>query len=176
MTRGKWRAGRLVVAGLLLVGLTAAAELRRSQFKDSLRDLKGVYVLAQLGDLHPEGLATNTIERRVKEKLGAAGIRVDPTPNQFHGSANLCVTVDTVRAEELGVYLFTVEVALLQEARLTRLPHAPSVAAQTWGRKLQGLTTPDQIDAIQKGIDRCIDSFIADYRSVNPEEATPRGP
>src|ERR1700690_2120794 len=101
-----------LIVFLLLTGFTAPAEIQRSDTKESLRDLNGVYVVSQFIDVQPEGLTTVGIEKMVKTALHDAGIPVDAAPQKAHGNANLSITVSTIKNTQLGLYLFTVEVAV----------------------------------------------------------------
>jgi hypothetical protein len=153
---------------LLLPSLTALADLQNSDTKESLRGLNGVFVISQLIDTKPEGLSTNNIQKTVEATLHAAGIQVDTKPQNAHGDANLSITVNTVKDAQLGLYLFMVQVTVIQKVQLTRQSHAQPVAAQTWTRNIQGLTSPDRVDVIEQAIKQCVNMFTDDYWKVNP--------
>lgn len=157
-----------LIVVLLLAGLTARAGIERSDSRDSLRGLKGIYVVSQFVDLQPAGMTTGSVEKSVKAELTKAGVQVDAEPKAAHADANLSITVDTIKQSQLGVYVFTVEVAVTQDVQLTRLPHAAPVAARTWSKTIQGITTPVRTDIIRQALKQQVDRFIAAYRAVNP--------
>jgi hypothetical protein len=154
-----------------LDGFTAHAGIQNADTKESLRGLNGVYVVSQVVDEHLEDLTTNDIDKLVSAQLSAAGISMDSTPKKFNGDANLSVTVDVIKQPQLDVYVFTVEVAVTQDVRLSRDAHAKWISAETWRRTLQGITSSDRTDVIQDALKKCVAMFIADYRAVNPNAA-----
>jgi hypothetical protein len=159
---------RLLFLCMLLPSLAALADLQKSDTKESLRGLNGVFVISQLIDFQPEGLSTNDIQKTVEAALHDAGIQTDAKPQNAHGDANLSITVNTVRDAQLGLYLFMVQVTVIQRVQLTREVHAQSIAAQTWTRNIQGFTSPDRIDVIEQAVKNCIGMFVDDYWKVNP--------
>jgi hypothetical protein len=157
----------ILMAHLIFISWSAAAQSQHRDYKESLRGLEGFYLISQFTELQPEGLTTNSIIKGVKTALQEAGIPVDAEPQKTHGDANLSMTVSTIKDGQLGLYLFTVQVAVIQEAQLSRPRHRIAVSAQTWMRNIQGLTTPDRTDVIEQALKRCVDAFVADYRAVN---------
>lgn len=155
----------------MLAAPTANAGIERSNTKESLRGLNGVYVVTQIVDEQPEGITTNSITTLVKSALADASIPVDAVPKKFNGDANLSITVDTIKQPQLDAYVFIVEVAVTQDVRLARDPHAPWTSAETWRRSLQGITSPDRTDVIKQALKQCVNMFVADYHAVNPGTA-----
>ena len=151
-----------------LTGWTVLADIERTDTKESLRGLKGIYVVVQMIDAQPQDLTTNDIEATVKDALRAGGVPMDAAPKKFNGDANLSVTVDALRQPQLNVYTFTVEVAVTQDALLTRTAGLKWVGVETWRRTIQGITTPDRMDVIQQGLRQCLKAFVDDYQAVNP--------
>ena len=131
--------------------------------------MNGVFVISQFIDVKPEGLTTNRIEALAKATLHDAGIPVDAEPKKAHGDANLSITISTVKDTQLGLYLFTVEVAITQDVKLTRESNVPPMSAETWRRSIQGLTTPEQTDVIEQALSQCLNQFAKCYQSVNPK-------
>jgi len=160
----------LLTVLLSLTGLNVMADIYRSDTKESLRGLNGFFVNSQFIDVQPEGLTTNGIETMVKATLHDAGIPVDAEPKKAHDEANLSITVSTIRDEQLGLYLFTVEVAVTQDVRLVRQSHSPPIAAQTWSGSIQGLTTPDRTDVIEQALKQCVNKFVVSDQAVNPQQ------
>lgn len=146
----------------------AQADIQRSDTKQSLRGLKSFYVFGQVVDEHLDDLTTNDINKLVTSRLAAAGITADAAPDSSNGDPNLSVTVDTIRQPQLDIYAFTVEVAVTQDVRLNRPGHFKGICAVTWRRTLQGITSPDRTDVIQQALKQCLDVFIEDYQTVNP--------
>jgi hypothetical protein len=156
---------------LLRAGLTAKAGLQHSDTKESLRGLNGVYVAVQIVDMQVPGLATNDVEKLVKSALAGAGIPANTAPEKSNGNANLSVTVAAIKQSQLNAYLFTVEVAVTQDVQLARQPQAGSMAAETWRRTVQGITTPERTDVIAQAIQQGVTAFAADFHAVNPRTA-----
>jgi hypothetical protein len=159
------------IALLLLTSLTASAEIQRADTKESLRGLDGVYLITQMVDEQPEGMTTNSLLAVVVAALTDAGIPTNAVPKKFNGDANLSITVDILKQPQLDVYVFTVEVVVTQDVKLTRLPHAEWSSSETWRRTIQGITSPDRTDVIEQALKKCVDAFVADYRAVNPKPA-----
>jgi hypothetical protein len=153
---------------LLLAGITVRADLPRGDTKQSLRGLTGIYVVAKIVNDQIEGVATNDILALAKTELLNAGIPVNAVPNGGNGNASLSVTVATIKQPQLGVYVFTVEVAVTQDVQLGRQPGLQGISAETWRRTTQGITTPTRADVVQKTLKQMVDMFVADYRAVNP--------
>ena len=143
------------------------AELQRDDAKESLRGLKGLQVVSRFVDVQPDGLTTNGIEDLVKIKLHAAGIPLDAQPENTNGNASLSITISTVKDTQHDLYLFTVELAVIQDVQLTRQAQTAPLSAQTWTKTIQGLTTPDRTDVIEQALKQCVDQFVTSFQSVN---------
>ncbi len=157
----------LLILSLLTAVLSAQAGIERSDTKESLRGLNGVYVVVQLVDQQPAGVTTNHVDSLVEAALKDAGIPSDNEPKRSNGDANLSVTVDIIQQPQLNVYIFTTEVAVTQDVKLTRSPRLEGMAAETWRRSLQGITSPDRLDVIDEALKRCVAAFVADYHAAN---------
>jgi len=156
---------------LLLTQGPAAAGPVTADDKESLRGLGGFYLIGQFTGVQLEGLTTNNILKLARTALQKAHISIDDEPQTSHGEANLSLNVNTIKDDQLGLYLFSVQVAVFQDAQLVRPGYKIPVAAQTWTRNIEGLTTPNRTDAIELALKRCIDDFIAEYVVVNPASA-----
>ena len=119
-------------------------------------------------DVEAGGLTTTQIKNAVETQLRSAGIPLHIEPNPANGSANLAILVNTLKHPQ-GVYLYDVEVSLLQEVRLTRLAAADSFPAQTWSTKALGLTTANRMAIMLEPILAKVDDFISDYIAANPK-------
>jgi hypothetical protein len=164
-----WSGGiRIWLWLILALALTTVCRAEPDAANESLRGLKGLYVVSQFIDLQPEGLTTNGIVTMAKTALHNAGIPVNAEPKSTNGNANLSITISTVNDTQHGLYLFTVEVAVIQDAQLTRQAQASPMPAQTWSKTIQGLTAPDGTDVIEQALKQCMDQFVTSYRAVNP--------
>src|SRR6266850_1491100 len=160
---------KLLLPVLLLTGLAAQAQIQRSDTKESLRGLTGVYVIVQIVDEHPEGITTNHIESLVKSALADAGITAMPSPTKANGDACLSVTVNLIHQPQLDVYPFMVEVAVTQGVQLKRTSRdKEGMSAETWRRTVQGITSQDRMDVVDQALRKCLDQFTQNYRAVNP--------
>jgi hypothetical protein len=154
---------------LLLTALAARAQLQRSDTKESLRGLTGVYVVVQIVDEHPEGVTTNHIESLVKSALSDAGIPAMPSPTKANVDACLSVTVDLIHQPQLDVYPFTVEVAVTQSVQLKRkVQDRVDMSAETWRRTLQGITSADRMEVVDQALKQSLAQFTQSYLAVNP--------
>jgi hypothetical protein len=150
--------------------LRTRAGLQQYDTKESLRGLNGVFVISQFIDVQPEGLTADKIGELAKTTLHDAGISVDAEPKKAHGEANLSITISTVKDTQLGLYLFTVEIAITQDVKLSRQANASPISSETWRRSLQGLTTPDRTDVIEQALKQCLNQFVTCYQAVNPKQ------
>jgi hypothetical protein len=153
---------------LLLASVAVRADLPPNDTRESLRGLNGMCVVAQIVNDHIEGMDANDVESLAKTELANAGIPVNASPSKSDGNAHLTVTVATIKDPRLGVYVFTIEAAVTQDVHLGRQPGLPGIPAETWRRTTQGITIPTRIDVVQKTVKQIVDSFVADYRAVNP--------
>ena len=161
------------ILGVAVILLLASVSPAQTQQRESLRGLSGVYLyIHPLGkDVEAGGLSTGQIKKAVQAQLRDAGLTLQDEPQPGDGSANLVVTIDTVKTQ--GVYLYEVEVVLLQEVHLARRQAPDPFPAQTWGTKAIGLTSPNRMDLILEPLKSTVGEFIADYSAVN---AKPRPP
>ena len=158
-----------LTAVLWLTAVAAHAQWQRSDTKESLRGLTGVYVVIQIVDEHPEGVTTNHIESLVKSALSDSGIPATPSPTKTNGDACLSVTVDIIHQPQLDVYPFMVEVAVTQSVQLKRkVPDREDMSAETWRRTIQGITSADRMDVVDQALKQCLAQFTQNYRAVNP--------
>ena len=123
---------RRFFAGLLAFGVALGCTYAQTRTKESLRSLAGVYVhvLPLARELEAGGLTTKQVQAEVESSVRRAGIMVYPEPQAGEGSANLAVVIDCVKHPQ-GPLIYSVEVSLIQQATLVRLPQAGIFAAQT---------------------------------------------
>jgi hypothetical protein len=155
----------------ILTALLLFASILHSQTRprESLRGLNGVYiyVLPVGKDVEAGALSTSQIQKVVETQLREAGIPIHNEPNPADGSANLAITVDTLKHPQ-GAFLYDVEVSLLQEVHLKRRQESDSFPAQTWSAKAMGLTGAHQMNLMLEPLKAKVADFITDYLAVNP--------
>jgi hypothetical protein len=164
---------RRYIPVIAVILLFASASFAQTQQRESLRGLHGVYVYIHPvdKDVQAGGLSTSQIQKAVQTQLREAGILLQDEPQPADGSANLVVTIDTVKTQ--GVYLYEVEVVLLQEVHLARRQIPDPFPAQTWGTKVIGLTSANRMDMILEPLKSTVAGFIADYSAVNAKPQPP---
>jgi hypothetical protein len=156
-----------ILTALLLFASISHAQTRP---RESLRGLNGVfiYVLPVGKDVEAGGLLTSQIQKAVETQLREAGIPIHGEPNPTDGSANLAVTVNTLKHPQ-GAYLYDVEVSLLQEVHLARRQESDYFPAQTWSAKAMGLTGAHQMNLMLEPLKAKVADFVTDYLAVNPK-------
>lgn len=102
----------------------------------------------------------------VETKLREAGIPIQSEPQPANGSANLVATIDTVKNPQ-GIYVYAVELSLLQEVHLARRQEPDPFRAETWGAKAIGMTSANRMDLILEPLRARVDDFVNDYLAVN---------
>ncbi len=158
---------------LTLLLLLVSASHSQTRTRESLRGLTGVYVyVLPVGkDLEAGGLSRSQIQKAVQKQLSEAAIPLYNEPQSAEGSANLAITIDTVKHSP-GAFLYTVEVELLQEVHLARRAGPEPFPAQTWAAKAMGITGANRMDLILDPLKARLGDFIADYLAVNPKTST----
>lgn len=160
---------------LTLLLLLVSVSYSQTRTKESLRGLTGVYVyVLPVGkEIEAGGLSRIQIQKAVQKQLSDAAITLYNEPQSAEGSANLAITIDTVKYSQ-GAFLYTVEVELLQEVHLARRADPEPFAAQTWAAKAMGITGANRMDLILEPLKAKLGDFIADYLVVNPKTSTPK--
>jgi hypothetical protein len=152
---------------LVFTSMLARADSGRSETKESLRGLAGVYVMTQVIQVQVPGFSTNDLDHMVKSELLNTGITVDPSPKKSNGNATINVTLATLLQPQLNIYIYTVEVSVTQDVQLPRQSHLQGLSAQTWRRTTQGITSAEHTDSILMALKQGVDAFAKDYHSVN---------
>jgi hypothetical protein len=162
---------RILILLLLLVSLSYS----QARTRESLRGLSGVYVyVLPVGkELEAGGLTRSQIQKAVQKQLSDAAIPLYNEPQSAEGSANLAITIDTVKYSP-GAFLYAVEVELLQEVHLARRADPEPFEAETWAAKALGITGANRMDLILEPLKARLGDFIADYLAVNPKTSTPK--
>jgi hypothetical protein len=162
------------IYSILFVFLSAISAYGQTENpKESLRGLKGIYVnvVPVAENARNDGLKIDRLQEVVANQLRGAGINIHTQPQASDGYANLVVIVDTIKHPQ-GPYLFTVSVGIVQNVKLSRLPNASDIAAETYRKVALGLTTPNRMEVIEEPLKEKIAEFIADFLSVNPKNKT----
>lgn len=141
---------------------------------DSLRGLKGIYVLIE--NLPPDieekgGLTKDQIRTDIELKLRLAGIKVIPKEDRFGipGWPFLYVNIDA-RRNLPGLIIYSVSISLEQQVNLSRDPKI-RINATTWSSESHGSAgEAGMVSWIRNSIKDHVDRFINDYLSVNPKE------
>jgi len=148
----------------------------KEEARRTLRGLKGVYVIVNLHSLpqkiEGDGLTRSQIKTDVELRLRKAGVPVLTREEVLKapGRTGLCVVVTMRREDNIGLYLFCLEVDLIQEVLLARDPTVSTPAA-TWERNGVGYATAGKIsDAVRRSVADYIDEFINGYLAANPPE------
>jgi len=150
---------------MLSVAIGAFAQTKP---RESLHGLHGVFVYVAPLDktLLTGGLTAKQVQGEVESALLRAGITVFSEPRPEDGSSNLAFVIDIVKHPQ-GPIIYSVEISLLQEVRLARLPGGDSFPAQTWSEEAIGLTTASHAEVIMEPVKAKVEDFIRDYRAAN---------
>ncbi len=164
-----------IVLMLVVLALVKSQSLVFAQWdskfgRQTLRGLQGVCVFVE--DLGPEiersGLTTNQIRADKELKLRMAGIRVlskediQSTP----GVPLFSVGIQIHKHSYIPVYLFDIDLHLLQEVFLVRAPNIKTHAT-TWSLERSGINP--ELEDIRTITKDSVDRFINAYLSVNPK-------
>jgi hypothetical protein len=163
--------GRTLAVFLLLVSVSYS----QTRTKESLRGLTGifVYVLPVGKEVETGGLSRTQIQKAVQKQLSEAGVTLYNEPQSAEGSANLAITVDTVKYSQ-EAFLYTVDVELLQDVHLARRSDPEPFPAQTWAAKALGITGAHRMDLMLEPLKARLADFVADYLAVNPKTLPPK--
>ncbi len=167
----------LLFASFLTVVLSTSISAQ-SLGKETLRGLKGVYVLVENLDADTEraGLWKSQIQTDAELKLRKAGVRVATETESIndYGFATLYINVGTnsLKGSNTGLYAFNVTIQAEQMARLARLPATlPPVVSVTYEVIGQFGTVGESHlrDQLRSVVNDGIDTFLNDYLAVNPK-------
>ena len=170
---------KTVLAALALLSAAAVLPLvgqgDTENSRRTLAGLTGVYVsVSKMTEEEQRiGLSNPQLETDVELKLREAGIRVlaKDDPNPVPGVPFLYVTVSTLKLTGLpGVYAFSVEVELIQFARLER-DKSVVCLGRTWNATaVFGTVGQDKLEGgLRTTIRDLTDQFINAYLAANPK-------
>ncbi|HXG18801.1 MAG TPA: hypothetical protein VNN62_06985 [Methylomirabilota bacterium] len=170
----KTLAGLLVVL-FLTCSLRASAEMP-DRAKETLRDLPGVTVVIEplQAAAEHDGLTQHQLQIDVEQQLRTAGIRVltHDEWRQTPGSPYLYVNVAALK-KNYGLYAYSIEVCLNQVVTLLRNQHIQEFA-ETWETREVGTVGQDRLSTVRESVAAHVNTFIRDYRAVNPSSVTVR--
>ena len=139
--------------------------------KETLRGLKGVYVLVEnlSPDIEEDELKLSTIQTNVELKLRMAGIKVltREESSKELGIPFLYVQLNIMKSS--GSYVFSILIELREWVYLTR-DTTIECTATTWRNGTVGVAGSRNLDFIRDSIKDYVDKFINDYLSMNPKE------
>jgi len=135
----------------------------------SLRGLKGVYVKVEkiAPEIERDGLKGNRIRKDVELKLRKAGIKTLSRDKWLivTGSPYLYVNVNVVKLRASKEYIYSVNIALRQNAYPVRNP-IEVIGATTWSiGGIVGITY--NLDKIKVSVISQVDRFIKTYLAIN---------
>ena len=170
--RGK-ALGFLGMSTWILIALPLYA-LNSEINRATLKGLRGVRVLVE--DLAPEvereGLVKDQLQKSVEERLRSSGIRVltQEEAVKAPGEPYLYVNVNISFAKgEEGICSYSIDVALIQNVTLVRIPKQASYAV-TWSTGGVGLIGNKSLSELKGTIEEIVDIFVKSFLSVNPKK------
>lgn len=135
----------------------------------TLSGLNGVYfrVARLTSEIIKDGLAQEQIEKDVKNKLDAAGIKVlsDTEGRRQFGNPYLHV-IPVINKTKTGLYLCFITLEFVQDARLVRNRNFTR-PLPTWSVGVQGAMYKNFSERVRNHIKDLMDRFINAYLSVN---------
>jgi hypothetical protein len=165
---------RFFLAGALLLWSIAPATASDSEIdRASLKGLKGVFVLVE--DLNPPeeqaGLKAADIQADVEQRLQAAGIPLLSKTQDLStpGMPTLYVSVSVASSTATGLWPFSIDVNLEQQATLKRSPDTFVPTAVTWHVGSIGAVDKSDILSIRDRLNEQIARFVNAYLKVNPK-------
>jgi len=155
----------------VLLMLPMLASSQTSASKESLRGLQSVFIniLPIASDAQADGLSANQIRKVVEFELNKAGVLFRKEAQSEQENANLIITIDTIKHPQ-GVYIFTVNISVVQEMQIARLQKQNTFPAETYSKRALGLTTPNQMDIIYIPLKEKLIEFIRDFLAVNQKK------
>jgi len=161
----------LITFILPLLTLSSPVMASDSQIsRESLRDLKGIYVSVEklAPEIGKDGLTGNSIGRDVESMLRKAKIKTLSKAEWFDatGSPYLYVNANVLKLPSTKEYIYSVNIAFKQNVYPVR-EAVEILGAATWSvGGIIGITP--SLDKIRASIREQVDKFIKAYLSVNP--------
>jgi hypothetical protein len=166
-----------VVLFIVLTPSFTSAQSSSSLGKESLRGLKGVYVLVEPFDPEVEaaGLWKTQIQTDTELKLRKVGIRVaseSESANPAFGTLYINVATHALKGSNANLFAFDIVIEVDQQVQLIRRgPASPALPAATY-QVAGGVGTVGVNhlrDDLRGSISDKIDVFLNDYLAMNPK-------
>lgn len=159
----------LVLAALGMTLAVGTAWGARADIEiDSLRGLGSVYLIVQSpnADLAAAGFDKDAIKASVQRKLEMAGIKVITNSSDLKDKdAILLIAIATVK-DPTGRFACSIDEQLIQVTALAR-DSKTLVPATTWTVGVVAMIDGKEVKYLHERIEKLVDEFITDYRSVN---------
>lgn len=157
----------------LIIGTTAGAETQQDLGRDTLAGLPGIHVFVEEvnPDAQRDGVTTAGIQTQVELLLRQAGIRVlaNDEYETTRGRPMLRLNL-TVARNQLSIYAFNLEIAVLQTVALARDPSI-FTASPTW--MVPNVVRLAAASALRndarESVQDQVEAFINAYLAANPK-------
>ncbi len=157
---------RIVLVWIVLLLTVEAWAGDTPSGRGSLKGIKELGVLVQIGPAEPNGLEGAQIQTDVEARLRQSGITVVPRSSS---PCYLFVVIDTLEVEDASLLAYTMRVQLRQRVLLVRDPTLTTVVP-TWEVGFVGVVDVGNISPIQSVVTDLLDRFIAAYLEQNPRQ------
>ncbi len=152
-------------------GVQSFAQLTDRQL--SLNEINSVYVFIQgfTGETEKAGLQKAPIQDYVEAKLKGAGIKSvsEEEGNAIPGRPVLYVNISARKRENRAVFVYHIDVGLLQETALVR-DQSIHCMSTTWNRGSLGHCSSKSLaKSIRETVGYMMDKFVNDHKTANPE-------
>lgn len=147
-----------------------ALPLMYSNQVESLRDLNGIYVLAEgiEREVEKDGLSNHILAREVGKRLKARGVKVLSREKWLDtsGSPYLYLNANILKLKESGEYIYSINISFKQNVYTARAP-VEIIGAATWTTGgIVGITS--RLENIHRLVLEKAEEFIDAYLLVNP--------
>ena len=157
----------------VIVGASRAADTKAPETANdaTLKGLTAIRVAIDVSGTEVElpGLRKADLQSRIEGKMKKAGLQVLGESERAQGMPTLYLNLNLLALDQLAaeVYVFSIDLALIQEVRLLRAPGIKA-ASPTW-RAPGSLGTIDaaELVSLRDTADELADRFLAAYRAAN---------
>ena len=168
--------GWMALGLVCLFGVSAAnGGQKLDASRESLRGVQVISVDISSSKGATEAGLTEEQAKPVEKRIEEAGIKVMPRQllAKVPGRCRLKITVDAYKPSGLETFILNVRLCFVQTAALERSPQT-IVEATTWELTSLAHSSKDSVpDTVRKNLETMVDSFISDYRAVNPQAGSP---
>lgn len=163
---------------LTWVAVSEAVAKSPKEQQESLRGLKGVFVLVEAVDKDIEklGLTRDQLYSDVELRLRKAGIPDPKTEGMAEdiikgGTFPFLYVRVAAHKDASGLFAFSIEVDFKQSVTLTRDPTIKALGT-TWESGSVGTVGASNLQMIREAVSNHVDKFIRDFLSMNPTRRT----